>query len=99
MGQRKTASAGTPGQPPFDIEAVQRSILHKLARGLDLWRGCPRPACRRARGCAARRRPCVGAKALPQRRVSDEQVAARNASLQRAIKRRLAEIRGKVGAG
>ncbi len=77
-------------EAPRDIEAVRASVLRKLLDLRGMARRCREPICRRARRCLGRDFRCL--RDYPPRPVSEEEAARRRAFINRAIKRRLAEL-------
>jgi hypothetical protein len=88
-GAAKTPSAQVP---PRDQNEFGLALLRKLTGFLNHWRSCPVRACRRHRGCASARLECANAR--PRKPCTPENEQAALAYLQRALARRLAEVKG-----
>jgi hypothetical protein len=82
-------------EPASDVHTMRRALAEKLEAFVreDAWQRCTRPACKRARACRAIRATCEGLPEQPE--PTPEQWEKTKFNLQRALKRRLAEL----GAG
>ena len=68
MPKRRNPFADIP--PITDFESCQRArplLLHALGDALEVWRGCDKPACKRAKSCRRSDGACLTAcmQALP----------------------------------
>lgn len=88
---RNAEQAPRKQDEPRSTEELRLSLMRKLMLVVNPWRRCPAPACRRNRRCASETLEC---QKLPQRKRSPEQEQAALASLQRALARRRAEMKG-----
>jgi hypothetical protein len=89
---RPTSPAAPPAEPERDIEALRYSLARKLMLLVSDWRRCPKPACKRRRGCAAPGLDCHTPE--PERAITPEQEDAAMAHFQRALQKRLAQLGG-----
>ena len=85
----------TDDSEPTDMEALRRELLRRLMTLRRAWRNC-RPACRRARAC---RDDLVCLARLPSPPRNERKEAARLAAVQKALKRRLAELEAQGEGG
>jgi hypothetical protein len=88
---RSKSPAAPPAEPRSDTEALRYSLARKLMLIVSDWRRCPKPACKRHRGCAAPGLDCHTPEP-PGRAKTPEQEDAAMAHFQRALQRRLAQL-------
>jgi hypothetical protein len=80
---------------PQDIDEFRRQIVRKIQTMRGMYRRCRAPICRRVKRCAGPTLRCVDD--FPARKTTPEQQAAAMAALQRALKRRLQQVRDEQG--
>ena len=75
---------------PNDIDEFRRALARRILTFLGMPRRCREPACRRAKRCVGPDLRCQ--RDNPVQKLSPDQEAAMKAALQRALRRRLAQI-------
>ena len=95
---RHAADTDTEDDAPRDINLVRLEVVRKLINLKQEWRRCSQPRCKRARRCATVGwEPC--ALKFHYRPLSPERQSAALAAVQRALRRRMAELEAEREGG
>jgi hypothetical protein len=86
----KYRAASSGGEPPEDMDVFRYALSRRIHTLLGDARRCREPACRRLRRCAGPDMRCV--RDFPAPPVTQQQRSKAMADIQRALKRRAAEL-------
>jgi hypothetical protein len=87
----KAAAAAPPPEPSLTVEEQRNALVRKLAIFASDWRRCPRPLCRRTRGCMLPDLDCFSPRRARRLPTPEEQANIMQ-ELKRMLERRRAEL-------